>query len=105
MPPCRIRMTKTKPEVTWFSTLFQQIDYLIIEMPIICYSIWDFFPSIINARHRTVTDDDAQENINILSQFVHLPSVIQIEFGSTFNMYRWKDIQFILKACPNVISE
>ena len=43
---CRIHMTKTKPEVTWFSSLFQQIDYLIIEMPIICYSIWDFFPSI-----------------------------------------------------------
>ena len=42
----RIRMTKEKPKDTCFSSLFQQIDYLIIEMPIIRFTFWNYLLNI-----------------------------------------------------------
>ncbi len=46
---------------------------------------------------RETTDDNAQQNLTYLSRFVHLPNVTKIEFGSTYDVDQWKDIQCILK--------
>ncbi len=54
------------------------------------------FILLVNFR-ATNDDDDARESVTCLSQFVHLPNITAIEFGSTLNMYRWKHIQFILQ--------
>jgi hypothetical protein len=54
------------------------------------------FILLVNFR-ATNDNDDARESVNCLSQFVHLPNITAIEFGSTLNMYRWKHIQFILQ--------
>lgn len=43
------------------------------------------------------SDSDVQESVNCLPYFVHLPNLIEIEFGSSFNKYRWKHVQFILQ--------
>jgi len=42
----KIHMTKKTPNVTWSSSLFQQINYLIIQMPIIHLSWWDYLLNI-----------------------------------------------------------
>ncbi|CAF5059311.1 unnamed protein product, partial [Rotaria sp. Silwood1] len=52
----------------------------------------------------TNDDNDAQHVVIDLSNFVYLSNVIQLEFRSTFPVSRWKDIQFILQACSNVIN-
>ncbi|CAF0975909.1 unnamed protein product, partial [Rotaria sordida] len=62
------------------------------------------FNIILLLNFHQISDDDAQEDIIYLSNFVHLPTIVQIEFGSSFNTYRWKHAQLILQACPNVID-
>ena len=43
------------------------------------------------------SDIDAQDTVTYLSQFVHLSTLTTIIFGSTFDVSRWKEIQFILQ--------
>ncbi|CAF3864820.1 unnamed protein product [Rotaria sp. Silwood1] len=99
----KIVMTEKRPNVTWSSPLFQQITYLLVEIPIINSSWWNNLFSIVNFR-ATNDDNDAQHVVIDLSNFVYLSNVIQLEFRSTFPVSRWKDIQFILQACSNVIN-
>lgn len=42
-------------------------------------------------------NDDPQKSVTCLSQFVYLPKVIRVEFGSTFDISRWREIQLILQ--------
>ncbi|CAF1326824.1 unnamed protein product [Rotaria sordida] len=49
-------------------------------------------------------NDDLQQCVTYLSHVVHLPNVNQIGFQSYADTSRWKDIQFILQACPNLIN-
>ncbi len=42
-------------------------------------------------------DDDPQKCVTYLSQFVYLPNVLRVEFGSTFDISRWREIQLILQ--------
>ncbi|CAF3809115.1 unnamed protein product, partial [Rotaria sp. Silwood1] len=59
---------------------------------------------LVNFQRATDDKNNAQENLNYLSCFIHLPNVTKIEFQSTFDINRWKDIELILLACPNVHS-
>ncbi|CAF1460517.1 unnamed protein product [Rotaria sp. Silwood1] len=49
-------------------------------------------------------NDDSQQCVTYLSHVVHLLNVNQIGFQSYSDTSGWKDIQFILQACPNVIN-
>jgi len=49
-------------------------------------------------------DNDAQKYVTCLSQFVYLPSVFHLEFGSTFDISRWKEIQFILQYVEFILQ-
>ncbi|CAF1427415.1 unnamed protein product [Rotaria sordida] len=99
----KIVMTEKRPNITWSSPLFQQITYLLVEMPIINSSWWNNLFNIVNFRE--TNDNNRAQHIAIdLSNFVYLSNVIHLEFRSTFPVSRWKDIQFILQACSNVIT-
>ncbi|CAF3431311.1 unnamed protein product [Rotaria sp. Silwood2] len=111
----RVFITKKMPIITWSSSPFQQIKYLIVEMPIIRSSLWnslsnidvlDYIMCLFALVNFSKTNDNnvAQQSVTYLSYFVQLSHVSQIEFGSTFDISRWKDIQFILQAYPNVIN-
>ncbi|CAF4953276.1 unnamed protein product [Rotaria sp. Silwood1] len=97
-------ITNERSNVTWSSPLFQHITYLVIEMSIIKSSWWNYLSNIVNFQRATDDKNNAQENLNYLSCFIHLPNVTKIEFQSTFDINRWKDIELILLACPNVHS-
>ncbi|CAF4750965.1 unnamed protein product [Rotaria sp. Silwood2] len=84
-------------------------------MPIIRSSLWnslsnidvlDYIMCLFALVNFSKTNDNnvAQQSVTYLSYFVQLSHVSQIEFGSTFDISRWKDIQFILQAYPNVIN-
>jgi len=47
--------------------------------------------------HQTNDNHDIQQSVTYLSHFIHLPKVIRIEFDSTFDISKWKYIQFILE--------
>ncbi|CAF3905482.1 unnamed protein product [Rotaria sordida] len=92
-----------RSNVTWSSPLFQHITYLLVEIPII-KSWWNYLFNIVNFR-RTIDDNrNASQNLTYLSCFVHLWNVKKLEFRSSFHADRWKDVQLILQACPNVDS-
>ncbi|CAF4299213.1 unnamed protein product, partial [Rotaria sordida] len=82
----RIYITSERLTITCSSPLFQQIKYLRLELPIVCSSLLNSLLAIVNFHQ--ISDDDAQEDIIYLSNFVHLPTIVQIEFGSSFNTYR-----------------
>ncbi|CAF1180455.1 unnamed protein product [Rotaria sordida] len=72
-------------------------------MPIIRSSLWNTLSNIV--KFSEMNDNVfAEQSVTYLSYFVQLSNVSQIEFGSTFDISRWKDVQFILQACPNVIN-
>ncbi|CAF1192751.1 unnamed protein product [Rotaria sp. Silwood1] len=106
-----IYMTWDTPIITWSYPLFSQVTYLCIDMPKKCPSLWKNFLDIIN-HHHTDDDDndddddinDAEDNVISLSYFVHLSNITNIEFTPNFHISRWKDIQFILQSCPNLID-
>lgn len=92
----RINMTTIKPTITWSSSLFQQVNYLFVHNPNKRLSLWK---NLLNFRQTNDNDDDddAKENVTYLSHFVELPNITELEFVSTFDISRWKDIQCILK--------
>ncbi|CAF3114786.1 unnamed protein product [Rotaria sp. Silwood2] len=102
----RIYLTTIRPTITWYFPLFKQIVYLTIQMPIIHSSLWNNLLNIINFRQTNDSNnnDDAEQCIIYPSHFVYLPNVIQIEFHSMVDVSRWRDIQFILQACPNMTN-
>ncbi|CAF1089055.1 unnamed protein product [Rotaria sordida] len=91
-----------KSNVTWFFPLFQNVTNLLVEMPIIKSTWWNSLFNIVNVR-QTTNDNNAQENLTYISKFVYLTNITTLEFSSAFPVNRWKDIEFILKSCPNVI--
>ena len=42
-------------------------------------------------------NDDPQRSVACLAQFVYLPNVLRVEFGSTFDISRWKEVELILQ--------
>ncbi len=50
-------------------------------------------------------DNDAQKYVTCLSQFVYLPSVFHLEFGSTFDISRWKEIELILQYVEFILHK
>ncbi|CAF4712434.1 unnamed protein product, partial [Rotaria sp. Silwood2] len=92
----RVFKTKKMPIITWSAVRFQQIKYLIVEMPIIRSSLWNNLSDIVKFS-KTSDNDVAQQSVTYLSYFVQLSHVSQIEFGSTFDISRWKDVRFILQ--------
>ncbi|CAF3856820.1 unnamed protein product, partial [Rotaria sp. Silwood1] len=54
--------------------------------------------------HQTKFNYYVQESVDCFSHFVHLPNVTQIEFRSAFGTTQWRNIQYILQACPNVMN-
>ncbi|CAF2827492.1 unnamed protein product [Rotaria sp. Silwood2] len=97
-----ITSTSERSPITWSSPLFQQIKYLRLELPIVSSSLMNSLLDMVNFHQ--ISDDDVQEDVIYLSNFVHLSTINQIEFGSSFNKYHWKHAQFILQACPNVFD-
>ncbi|CAM4834642.1 unnamed protein product, partial [Rotaria magnacalcarata] len=71
-------------------------------LPIVPSSLLNSLLDIVNFHQ--ISDDDAQETVAYLSNLVHLPMITRIEFGPSFNTYRWKHVQFILQACPNMVD-
>ncbi|CAF4509431.1 unnamed protein product [Rotaria sp. Silwood2] len=97
-----ITLTSERSPITWSSPLFQQIKYLRFELPIVPSSLLNSLLDIVNFHQ--ISDDDVQEDVIYLSNFVHLPTIHQIEFGSSFNKYRWKHAQFVLDGYNYVSS-
>jgi hypothetical protein len=113
----RVSITKKMPVVTWSSARFQQIKSLIVEVPIIRSSLWNKLSNMGKKNIKSYTDaidssmclfalvnfsktnnnDVAQQSVPYLLPFVELSHVTEIEFGSTFDISRWKDVQFILQ--------
>ncbi|CAF3350580.1 unnamed protein product [Rotaria sp. Silwood1] len=91
-----------KSNVTWSCPLFQNVTYLLVQMSIIKSSWWNNLFNIANFR-QTTNDNNAQENLTYLSNFVDLKNITTLEFLSAFHINRWKHVEFILKSCPNVI--
>jgi hypothetical protein len=58
-------------------------------------SIW--FIYFLVSVNETNDNDDPQKSVTCLSQFVYLPNVIRVEFGSTFDISRWREIELILQ--------
>ncbi|CAF4393028.1 unnamed protein product, partial [Adineta steineri] len=83
-----------RPDITYFSPLFQQIEFFKLEISKIPSTWLNNFLNIVNF-HET-RDDDAEEIVNYLSNWLYLAKLIKIEYGSSFNIYRWKYVQFIL---------
>ncbi|CAF2389001.1 unnamed protein product [Rotaria sp. Silwood2] len=91
-----------KSNVTWSCPLFQNVTNLLVEMSIIKSSWWNNLFNIANFR-QTTNDNNAQENLTYLSNFVDLKNITTLEFSSAFHINRWKHVEFILKSCPNVL--
>ncbi|CAF3917585.1 unnamed protein product [Rotaria sordida] len=98
----QLNMGKMTPRITSFP-LFQHIKCLVIYMPIILSSSSNNSLNIVNSVQSN-DNDDLQQCVTYLSHVVHLPNVNQIGFQSYADTSRWKDIQFILQACPNLIN-
>ncbi|CAF2684095.1 unnamed protein product [Rotaria sp. Silwood2] len=100
----RIYMTTIRPMVTWSFPLFQQITSLSIFIQKKRLSLSNNLLNIFKFRQTNDDNNDVQERLSYLSQFVHLLNITKIQFGTNYDISRWKDIQFILQACPNVIN-
>ncbi|CAF1480858.1 unnamed protein product [Rotaria sordida] len=69
------------------------------------FDIWSISYILRFNFRRTIDDNkNASQNLTYLSCFVHLWNVKKLEFRSSFHADRWKDVQLILQACPNVDS-
>ncbi|CAF1267932.1 unnamed protein product, partial [Rotaria sordida] len=104
MKHLKLYIENEKCNITWSSSLFQHITYLLVEVPIIKSSWSNYLYNIVNFRETIDEENNAQEYVTYISDFVNLKNVTKIEFGSTYSIHQWKNIIFILKACPNVIS-
>ncbi|CAF3168625.1 unnamed protein product [Rotaria sp. Silwood2] len=91
------------PRINCSFPLFQHINSLMINMPIICASSSNNLLNIENS-FQSNENDYTQQCITGLSKIVYLPNVNQIEFETSDDPDEWKYIQFILHACPNVIN-
>ncbi len=61
------------------------------------YLLFSIFVSVSANQTNDDNNDDSQKSVTCLSQFVYLPNVIRVEFGSTFDVSHWRDIQLILQ--------
>ncbi|CAF1452786.1 unnamed protein product, partial [Adineta steineri] len=96
-----------RENITWSSSLFQHITYLVVTTPVRNLSWWNSLFNIVNFHQiLNVHDDDkdAQQMVTCLSRMVSLYNVTKLEFRSMFHISIWKHIQYILQACPNVIN-
>ncbi|CAF4764962.1 unnamed protein product [Rotaria sp. Silwood1] len=84
--------------------LFQHIKYLVV------YYYPELYVTYLNTSLDIVNplqlkkDYVSPEYIPYLSHIVHLLNVNQIKFDPCIYVGQWKDIRFILQACPNVID-
>jgi hypothetical protein len=83
-----------KKNMFFVFNLFCQNNLLFIQ---ITEFIRIIFNIILLVNFHQISDDDAQETVTCLSNLVYLPNITDIEFGSSFNTYRWKHVQYILK--------
>ncbi|CAF1362975.1 unnamed protein product [Adineta steineri] len=98
-------VTKRRPKVD-LDFVINPFNYFVTK-----YSNWNMIvdrcmygPRLqVNIR-QTTNDNNAQENLTYLSNFVYLTNITTLEFHSTFHVNQWKDAEFILKSCPNVIN-
>ncbi|CAF1573938.1 unnamed protein product, partial [Adineta steineri] len=98
----RLYMTSERPTITYSSPLFQQIKFFTLEMSKIPSTWLNNFLDIVNF-HET-SDDDAEEIVTYLSNWIYLSKLVEMKFGSSFDIYRWKYVQFILQECSNLTS-
>ncbi|CAF3107367.1 unnamed protein product [Rotaria sp. Silwood2] len=84
--------------------LFQHIKYLVIGYyPEAYITFLNTSLDIVNPMQLT-EDYVSPDYIPYLSHIVHLLNVNQIKFDPHIYVGEWKDIRFILQACPNVID-
>ncbi|CAF1217550.1 unnamed protein product [Rotaria sordida] len=102
-----LNLTTRAPRINSSFPLYQHINSLMINMPVICSSssnnslnIKDSFKSNVQSNE----NDYTQECISCLSKMVYLSNVYQIEFQTFDDPIEWKYIQCVLQACPNVIN-
>ncbi|CAF4110895.1 unnamed protein product, partial [Rotaria magnacalcarata] len=98
----KIYLTSRTPLVTWSLPLFQQVTALSIFIPKKRLSLSNTLFNIF--KFRETNDDDVQEHLSYLSRFVYLPNITEIVFGPNVDVSGWKDIPFILHACPNITN-
>ena len=58
---------------------------------------------IVLVTNNQISDNDARHVVTSLSQFFHLPTLTTIVFGSTCDVSRWKEIQFILQYVESIV--
>ncbi|CAF4150131.1 unnamed protein product, partial [Adineta steineri] len=66
----RLYITSERPDITYFSALFQQIEFFKLEISKIPSTCLNNFLNIVNF-HET-SDDDAEEIVNYLSNWLYL---------------------------------
>ncbi|CAF4634423.1 unnamed protein product, partial [Rotaria sp. Silwood2] len=98
-----LNMEKITPRIPCSFPLFQHIHCLVLYMPIIPSSSSNNSLNIVNSVQSN-DNDDSQQCVTYLSHVVHLLNVNQIGFQSYDDTSGWKNIQFILQACPNMIN-
>ncbi|CAF1021062.1 unnamed protein product [Rotaria sordida] len=99
----KLYIENEKCNITWSSSLFQNVTYLLVEGPIIKSSWLNYLYNIVNFRQTIDEENNAQEYVTYISHFVNLENVTKLKFRSTYSIDQWKNILFIFKACPNVI--
>ncbi|CAF0827827.1 unnamed protein product [Rotaria sordida] len=98
----KLKMMNIEPIITSFP-LFQHINSLVIVLPKMFPRLSNNGLNIVNYV-QSIDNGRSQERVTYLSRFVHLANVNEINFQSDGDISRWKDIQFILQACSNVIN-
>ncbi|CAF3997034.1 unnamed protein product, partial [Rotaria sp. Silwood2] len=100
----KLDVEKITPRIGSCVPLFQHIKYLVIYYYPIAYLTWWNSSLNIGKCVQSNDNDVSQQYGTYLSHIVHLPNVNQIKFEPGIDAGEWKDIQFILQACPNVID-
>jgi len=72
-------------------------NYFFIHVKINLFYLLTIFVSVSINETNDDDNDDPQKIVTCLSQFVYLPNVIGVEFGSTFDISRWREIELILQ--------
>ncbi|CAF0803678.1 unnamed protein product [Adineta steineri] len=101
----KLHMETIKTQITPSVPLFQHIKYLVL------YYYPKFYTSLPIDDPLTIRNLMKLNDNNVLKQYsthlshaVHLLNVNKLKFEPSRDVGQWKDIQFILQVCPNVID-
>ncbi|CAF1412526.1 unnamed protein product [Rotaria sordida] len=85
----KLYIENEKCNITWSSSLFQNVTYLLVEGPIIKSSWLNYLYNIVNFRQTIDEENNAQEYVTYISHFVNLENVTKLEFRSTYSIEKY----------------